>query len=86
MLPEKRIGNQPLPLVVWIHGGGWRNGDKRSGINRVAPVVATGRYVGATIGIDSAEKLNGPYKYMTVKRQYAGYVHTPKNTVLIPNA
>ena len=50
VLPEKRIGNQPLPLVIWIHGGGWRNGDKRSGINRVAPVVTTGRYVGATIG------------------------------------
>ena len=50
VLPEKRIGNEPLPLVVWIHGGGWRNGDKRSGINRVAPVVTTGRYVGATIG------------------------------------
>ena len=50
VLPEKRIGNDPLPLVVWIHGGGWRNGDKRNGINRVAPVVATGRYVGATIG------------------------------------
>ena len=50
VLPEKRIGNEPLPLVVWIHGGGWRNGDKRSGINRVAPIVTTGRYVGATIG------------------------------------
>jgi len=50
LLPEKRIGNEPLPLVVWIHGGGWRNGDKRSGINRVSPVVTTGRYVGATIG------------------------------------
>ena len=50
VLPEKRIGNEPLPLVVWIHGGGWRNGDKRSGINRVTPLVTTGRYVGATIG------------------------------------
>ena len=50
VLPETRIGHEPFPLVVWIHGGGWRNGDKRSGINRVAPVVMTGRYVGATIG------------------------------------
>ena len=50
VLPEKRIGNEPLPLVVWIHGGGWRNGDKRSGLNRVAPLAASGRYVGGSIG------------------------------------
>jgi len=25
-LPEK--GDGPFPLVVWIHGGGWRSGDK----------------------------------------------------------
>ena len=50
MLPEKRATAKPLPLVVWIHGGGWRNGDKRSGQNRVAPLAASGRYVGASIG------------------------------------
>jgi len=25
-LPEKAIG--PLPVVLWVHGGGWRGGDK----------------------------------------------------------
>lgn len=25
-LPEK--ANGPLPLIIWIHGGGWRNGSK----------------------------------------------------------
>jgi arylformamidase len=26
---------QPLPVVIWVHGGGWRNGDKdnRAGVN-----------------------------------------------------
>jgi acetyl esterase/lipase len=42
--------DEPLPLVVFIHGGGWRGGDKAGGIARVAPLVATGDYVGATIG------------------------------------
>ena len=28
-LPEK-IG-EPLPVVAWVHGGGWRNGSKASG-------------------------------------------------------
>ena len=50
VLPENRATEKPLPMVVWIHGGGWRNGDKRSGLNRVAPLAASGRYVGATIG------------------------------------
>lgn len=50
ILPEKRATEKPLPLVVWIHGGGWRNGDKRSGLNRVAPLAASGRYVGGSIG------------------------------------
>lgn len=26
-LPEN-IGNKPLPLVIWVHGGGWQNGSK----------------------------------------------------------
>lgn len=23
--------NAPLPLIIWIHGGGWRSGDKKGG-------------------------------------------------------
>ena len=42
--------DKPLPLVVFVHGGGWRGGDKTGGIGRVLPFVATGNYVGATIG------------------------------------
>ena len=28
-LPEK--GARPLPLILWVHGGGWTNGDKTNG-------------------------------------------------------
>lgn len=28
-LPEK--AGQPVPLILWIHGGGWRSGDKAGG-------------------------------------------------------
>jgi acetyl esterase/lipase len=50
-LPEKRKKDQVLPLVIWIHGGGWKNGDKKSGHspNRLPKIVQTGRYVGASI-------------------------------------
>jgi acetyl esterase/lipase len=49
-LPKKHSTDKPLPLVVFIHGGGWRNGDKNGGLNWVAPMVATGDYAGASIG------------------------------------
>ena len=49
-LPKQPLENGPLPLVVFIHGGGWQNGDRRSGIGMLAPLVASGKYAGASIG------------------------------------
>lgn len=46
----KAASDKPRPLVVFIHGGGWRNGDKAGGVSRVVPFVATGNYVGASVG------------------------------------
>jgi len=48
-LPKQRAGSKPLPIIVFIHGGAWKNGDKRSGFRHLAPLVATGKYAGATI-------------------------------------
>ena len=47
-LPARRVSDRPLPLLVWIHGGGWRGGDKRGG-GQITHLVASGRYVGASI-------------------------------------
>jgi len=49
-LPTKRATGKPLPVVVFIHGGGWRGGDKASGAGRVAPYVASGEYAGVSVG------------------------------------
>lgn len=49
-LPKKRATDKPLPLIAFIHGGGWRNGDKRSGLRRVAALVESGKFAGASIG------------------------------------
>lgn len=50
-LPEERAENsEPLPLLVFIHGGGWRNGDKASGRQRVLSFVRSGNYAAASIG------------------------------------
>ena len=49
VLPKEK-SDKPRPLIVFIHGGGWRNGDKAGGVGRVIPFVATGNYVGASVG------------------------------------
>jgi acetyl esterase/lipase len=33
--------SEPLPLIIWIHGGGWKGGSK-NGINRCADVLKHG--------------------------------------------
>jgi len=50
MVRPKEASDKPLPVIAFIHGGGWRNGDKRGGIGNVAPLVATGNYIGVSIG------------------------------------
>jgi len=37
------------PCIVWIHGGGWRSGNKSGGAARLNPLVATGDYVGVSV-------------------------------------
>jgi acetyl esterase/lipase len=39
-----------LPVVVFVHGGGWRNGNKSSKLQIVAKFAATGEYAAASIG------------------------------------
>jgi acetyl esterase/lipase len=47
-LPKDR-GDQPLPLLVFIHGGGWRNGSKDGAARRLAPFLESGDYAGASL-------------------------------------
>ena len=46
----KEPGSTPLPVVVFIHGGGWRGGDKAGGLGRLLPLAATGNYFCVTVG------------------------------------
>jgi len=50
LLPKKPGDDKPLPVVVWIHGGAWRGGDKRSGLGMLSEYVASGNYAGVSVG------------------------------------
>lgn len=49
-LPKQPKQKQPLPVVVFIHGGGWQNGDKSGDWRTLEPLVSTGEYAGVSIG------------------------------------
>lgn len=59
-LPEKRDGEEPLPVIVFIHGGGWQGGDKNGGGGRLAPYLATGKYAGASVGYRLTDEAQWP--------------------------
>ena len=46
----KDQGDKVLPVIVLIHGGGWRRGSKESGRWSMSNFAATGNYVGVTVG------------------------------------
>ncbi|MDF1813865.1 MAG: alpha/beta fold hydrolase [Verrucomicrobiales bacterium] len=48
-LPAKPLSDGPLPVVCWIHGGGWKNGDKANA-RKVFSYPAGGKYAAASIG------------------------------------
>src|SRR5690349_9605956 len=45
-LPEKTVA-KPLPLLVWVHGGGWLGGSKSE--NPGAEFTARGAYASASV-------------------------------------
>ena len=50
VIKPKETREKPRACVVWIHGGGWQNGNKNSGVGRLAGLVASGDYVGVSVG------------------------------------
>ncbi len=50
ILPKDRAkAEQPSPLLVFIHGGAWRNGSKEGGIRRLGDILVKTGFAGATI-------------------------------------
>jgi acetyl esterase/lipase len=59
-LPKQPVLNAPLPVIVFVHGGGWRKGDRRSGLTMLAPLIASGRFAGASIGYRLTDEASWP--------------------------
>ncbi len=49
-LPKNLKAGTRLPLVAYIHGGGWAAGDKRDGAGLARALVGAGQYAVASIG------------------------------------
>ena len=49
ILPKNRK-KKILPALIYIHGGGWKNGNKDQGISRLLPYMKSGEYVGISVG------------------------------------
>jgi acetyl esterase/lipase len=58
-LPKER-DDQALPLLVFIHGGGWRKGSKDGAIGRLAPFLKSGHYAGAAINYRLTDEAQWP--------------------------
>jgi acetyl esterase/lipase len=58
ILPKKREGK--LPSIVFIHGGAWMAGDKKSGHGNVMNYVRSGNYVGASVEYRFSQEATWP--------------------------
>ena len=59
-LPKARKSDKPLPVIVFIHGGGWKAGDKASGIGNLSRFVSSGDYAGVSVGYRLSHEAQWP--------------------------
>lgn len=64
-LPEKRP-DKPLPLIVYVHGGGWEMGDK-SDTGLLFQLIEGGEYAGASLGYRLSQESRWPAQIHDVK-------------------
>lgn len=58
-LPKKRVDDKLLPVVVFIHGGGWSGGDRKTYVPRAMELVSSGKYAAVAVGY----RLSGEVKW-----------------------
>ncbi|WP_372629785.1 alpha/beta hydrolase fold domain-containing protein [Cohnella sp.] len=58
--------NEPMPVVVYIHGGGWNHGDRKSALPAICNYVAKG-YIGVTLSYRLTPEAPYPAQIQDVK-------------------
>lgn len=59
-LPKQRTHAGPLPVVAFVHGGGWRAGDRRRYLSQAAHLVSSGDYAAVAIGYRLTDEAQWP--------------------------
>jgi acetyl esterase/lipase len=59
-LPLNIRSDKPLPLIVFIHGGGWQKGSKAGGRELLSRFIQTGNYAAASIGYRLTDEARWP--------------------------
>jgi acetyl esterase/lipase len=59
IIPENRTKKR-LPVIVFIHGGGWKGGDKFSGQIMLDPFISSGEYIGVSINYRLSSEAKWP--------------------------
>ncbi|QDU98288.1 alpha/beta hydrolase [Lignipirellula cremea] len=59
-LPKTRSADKPLPVVVFIHGGGWSGGNRNGYAPQAAILAATGEYATASISYRLSQEAKWP--------------------------
>jgi acetyl esterase/lipase len=58
-LPKNPRGHR-LPVIVYIHGGGWMQGNKSDGAGWLMPFLRPGNYAGVSIGYRLSDEATWP--------------------------
>jgi acetyl esterase/lipase len=66
-LPSQRVDARPLPVVVYIHGGGWSGGDRKGYAVPAATLAASGKYAAVSVGYRLSAEARWPQQIFDCK-------------------
>ncbi len=66
-LPKMRANDKPLPVLVFIHGGGWVNGDRKSYARQAASFIQEGKYAVVAVGYRLSAEAQWPQQIYDCK-------------------
>jgi len=85
-LPRKRATDTPLPVVAFIHGGGWSGGDRKGFVGSAIEMAKSGRYVAVAVGYRLSGEAKWPAQIHDCRRQSAGSAAMRRNSASMPTA